>query len=87
MTRKKMTVISAIVFILSFGFMTMPFTTKFINKIEPHILGLPCFQFFIVASCVFFCLYLIFWYKMDVYLEDKEIRERTEKEGVNPDDK
>ncbi len=83
MTRKKLSIIMSVIFVLVFGFMTMPFSTKWINTLDPHIMGLPCMQFFIIATCLFFCVFLIVWYLLDTYYDNKEIKERDEREGVS----
>lgn len=72
MTRKKLYIIAAIFYVVVLGTVTLPFATKLIDRVEPHILGLPCMQFFILASAFTMAIGHIIWFNWECRIEDRE---------------
>ena len=82
MNKKVLYIISAIIYIIVLGCVTLPFSTKLIDRIEPHILGLPCLQFFIIASPVIMAIWLIIWFLWECKIENRELEKESNSEEV-----
>ncbi|MDR2162678.1 MAG: hypothetical protein LBO70_01855 [Clostridiales Family XIII bacterium] len=72
MTKKALYTLSAIIFILLMAFITLPPVTKMLERVEPHILGMPFFQFFLLAVPVTLACWLIVWFLLECRIEDRE---------------
>ncbi len=72
MSRKKLYTTAVIYFLIVIGFITMPPTVNLINRIEPYILGFPCFQFFILLTAVLIGVGLMAWFKLEEKIDNKE---------------
>ncbi|MDR0519258.1 MAG: hypothetical protein LBG82_04315 [Clostridiales Family XIII bacterium] len=81
MTRKTLYTISAIVYIALLSLVTVPPITALIDRVKPHILGLPCMQFFLIFVPLALAVWLIIWYLMEVRIQDREAAEAEKKEG------
>lgn len=71
MTRKILYGIFAVYFLALYAIMAFPPILAMIDKIEPHILGFPCAQFFILFDSVMFALGLMAFYLIEHRMEDK----------------
>ena len=71
MSRKILYGIFAVYFLALYAIMAFPPILATIDKIEPHILGLPCAQFFILFDAVMFALGLMVFYLIEYRMEDK----------------
>lgn len=76
MSRRVLYLIFSIYFLAVFALVTFPPLLAIIDTIEPHILGLPCAQFFILFSSIMTVLGLMAFYLIEYRIEDK----RYEKE-------
>jgi hypothetical protein len=81
MTRKTLYTISAIIYVALLGLVTVPPITALIDRVEPHILGLPCMQFFLLFVPLALALWLIVWYLMEVKIQDREAEQAERKKG------
>jgi hypothetical protein len=82
MTRKALTIISAIIFIALMALITLPPITDVLQRVHPYILGLPFFQFFMLAVPVALAIWLIIWFVLESKIEDRdEAREDAERGG------
>lgn len=79
MTRRILYTIFAIYFLALYALMAFPPILAIIDTIEPHILGLPCAQFFILFDSVMFALGLMAFYLIEYRMEDK-LYEKEQKE-------
>jgi hypothetical protein len=43
-----------------------------IDKIEPHVLGLPFFQFCLLASCFLMAFGLMAWFLLECRIENRQ---------------
>lgn len=75
MTKRTLYTIASIYFLITFGFVTFPFSTRLIDKIEPHIWGFPFFQFCLLASCVLMAIGLSAWFVLECKIENKQWQE------------
>lgn len=82
MTKRTLYILAAIYFLITFGFVTFPPTVRLIDKIEPHVLGLPLFQFCILASCFLMAIGLIIWFVWECKI-DKRQWEEDDREVMN----
>ncbi|MDR1042600.1 MAG: hypothetical protein LBL54_01695 [Clostridiales Family XIII bacterium] len=80
MTRKTLYIISAIVYIALLGLVTVPPLTALIDRVEPHILGLPCMQFFLIFVPVALAVWLVIWYLAEVKIQDREAAKQEREE-------
>ena len=78
--RVKLYIGFGIYFILCILFITLPSWTSVIDRIEPHILGLPCSQFCILFAAVMICIGLIAFYIMEGKIEDADRAKREAEE-------
>lgn len=81
MARKILNVIMVIIFAIMFFFLATPIGTPLVDKIEPHILGLPCYQAWILYGALFMSAMMIVWFLLESKFEDKEIEEAEKKEA------
>lgn len=72
MTKKTLYLLASIYFIITFGFIVFPPTVSMIDKIEPHVFGLPFFQFCLLASCFAMAIGLIVWFLIECRIENKQ---------------
>ena len=79
MSRETLYSISAVFFIAVIGFVTLPFSTRLIDKIEPRFLGMPFMQFCMLASTFALAVWLFIWLALECRIEDKAV-ENEEKE-------
>ena len=77
MNRKTLYTISAIFFIAILGFVSFPFSTKLIDRVEPHILGLPCMQFCLLFAAFGMAIWLIIWLALEIKIDDKAADEEN----------
>lgn len=75
MTKRTLYIIASIYFLITFGFITFPPIVSRIDKIEPHVLGLPFFQFCLLASCFLMAFGLIAWFLLEAKIENKQWEE------------
>jgi hypothetical protein len=80
MTRKTLYTISAVIYIALLSLVTVPPLTALIDRVEPHILGLPCMQFFLIFVPVALAVWLAVWYLLEVRIQDREAAEQEGKE-------
>jgi hypothetical protein len=71
MTRKGLYAISAIIFIVLMGLITVPPVTAVLDRVRPHILGMPFFQFFLIGVPVVLAVWLAVWFALECKIEDK----------------
>lgn len=69
MTRRQLYCRMLLYELIVVGFICFPPSVKWINRIEPHILGIPCFQFFILLCAVLIVLGLILWYVLENHID------------------
>ena len=72
MTKKTLYRIASVYFLITFGFIVFPPTVSLIDKIEPHVLGLPLFQFCLLASCFLMAIGLMVWFLLECRIENKQ---------------
>lgn len=72
MTKKTLYILASIYFIITFGFIIFPPIVSMIDKIEPHVLGLPFFQFCLLASCFLMAFGLIAWFLLECGIENNQ---------------
>ena len=82
MTKKTLYIGAAIYFLITFGFIVFPPTVALIDRVEPHILGLPLFQFCLLASCFLMAIGLVVWFLLEVKIESAQWK-KEDLEGVN----
>lgn len=75
MTKRTLYILASIYFLITFGFVTFPFSTRLIDKIEPHVLGLPFFQFCLLLSCFLMAIGLSIWFLAECKIENKQWEE------------
>jgi di/tricarboxylate transporter len=80
MTRKGLYTVSAIIFIALMALITVPPITAALERVTPHILGIPFFQFFLIGVPVAMAIWLAVWFVLECRIEDKaaEKAEKTE---------
>lgn len=83
MTKRKLYIGATIFYLVVFGTVTFPFATKLIDRVEPHILGLPCMQFFILASAFTMAIGHIIFYNLECRIEDKDAIQAAKGEVSN----
>ena len=72
MTKRTLYKRFAVYFIILGALMTFPPILSIIDTIEPHILGLPRAQFFILFVAVMIALGLMAFYLAEARIEDRE---------------
>ena len=78
MSRKALYTFSAIFFIVVLGFVTFPFSTKLIDRIEPHILGVPMMQFCMLFSAFAMAIWLAIWLALEGKIEARQSAKEKE---------
>lgn len=83
MSKKVLNTIMIVFYCVMFFFLASPIGQPLIDRIEPHILGLPCYQAWILYGSFLMALGLIVWYIADSKIEDRENIEveKTEEGG------
>ena len=72
MKKKVLYTVMIIFYCVMFGFLAVPGWQGLVNKIEPHILGLPCYQAWILYGSVLMAIGLIVWCLLDFKFDDEE---------------
>ncbi len=72
MTKKTLYICASIYFLITFGFIVFPPTVALIDRVEPHIMGLPCFQFCLLASCFLMAIGLMAWFLLECKIENAQ---------------
>lgn len=80
MKKKILYIVMIIFYVIMFGFLAVPGWQGLVDKIEPHILGLPCYEAWIVYGSLLMAIGLIVWTILDFKFDDEEIAE-AEKNG------
>jgi hypothetical protein len=70
MTRKGLYALSAVLYIALMALITLPPITKLLDHVRPHILGIPFFQFFLIAVPVAMAIWLAIWFLWECKIED-----------------
>lgn len=81
---KKLYIGGAIYFFCVYFFICSPPSLAVIDRINPHILGLPCSQFCILFAAFAIAIGLMVMYILEVRIEDREDAQNAE---VKNDDK
>lgn len=79
MNRKILYGIFAVYFLALYALMAFPPILAAIDTIEPHILGLPTAQFFILFDACMFAFGLMAFYLIEYRLEDKHYEDEGKK--------
>ena len=82
--KKVLYTIMIIFFLIMFSLLCLPFGLQITNHIEPHILGLPCYQACILYGSLLMAIAMCVWFLVECKIEDDERRDEEEKE-VNDD--
>jgi hypothetical protein len=83
MKKKTLYGISAVIYIVLLGLVTLPPCTAMLDKVSPRIIGFPFMQFFLLFVPLFLAVWLIIWYLLECKIEDKEAAEEEKKGGSN----
>jgi hypothetical protein len=78
MTRKKLYILSTIIYVALMGLITIPPVTQALDRVTPHILGVPFFQFFLIAVPVAMAVWLIIWFLWECKIDDANTRKSDE---------
>lgn len=82
MKKKVLYTVMILFYVVMFGFLAVPGWQGLVDKIEPHILGLPCYQAWIFYGSLLMAVGMIVWYVLDAKLEDNEIAKKKKNEEV-----
>ena len=80
MSKKVLTTVMVIFYCVMFFFLASPIGQPLIDRIEPHILGLPCYQAWILYGSFLMAIGLIVWFLAECKIEDGELAEEKDKE-------
>lgn len=72
MKKKVLYTVMIIFFVIMFGFLAVPGWQDLINTIEPHILGLPCYQAWIFYGSLLMAIAMIVWCLLDFKFDNEE---------------
>lgn len=72
MKKKVLYTVMIIFFVIMFGFLAVPGWQGLVNTIEPHILGLPCYQAWIFYGSLLMAIAMIIWCLLDFKFDDEE---------------
>ena len=78
MSKKALYTFSAIFFVVVLGFVTFPFSTKLIDKVEPYIFGVPMMQFCMLFSAFALAIWLAIWLALEGKIEARQRAEEKE---------
>lgn len=73
--KKILYTVMGIFYAVMFFFLAMPAGTAITDKIEPHILGLPHYQAWILYGSLLMAIGLIVWFLVECKIEDSEEEE------------
>lgn len=73
--------IMTIFYVVMLFFLAMPGGTALIDRVEPHILGLPCFQAWILYGSLLMAIALIIWFALECKIENNEREQEDKAEG------
>lgn len=80
MKKKVLYVVMISFFVVMFGFLAVPGWQGLVDRVEPHILGLPCYQAWIIYGSLLMAVALIIWCLLDFKFDDEEIAAAENKE-------
>lgn len=76
MKKKVLYTVMIVFFVIMFGFLAVPGWQGLVNTIEPHILGLPCYQAWIFYGSLLMAIGMIVWCLLDFKFDDEEAAKR-----------
>lgn len=87
MKKKVLYTVMIIFFIIMFGFLAVPGWQGLINRIEPHILGMPCYQAWIFYGSLLMAIAMIVWCLLDFKFDDEEEAAKAKTEKIETEAK
>ena len=83
MKKKVLYVVMISFFVVMFGFLAVPGWQGLVDRVEPHILGLPCYQAWIIYGSLLMAIALIVWCLLDFKFDDEEIAAAEKKKAAD----
>jgi hypothetical protein len=72
MNRKRLYILSTVVFAVIVLFITLPPVTLLLDRVRPRILGFPFMQFWLLAIPLLLSVWLIIWFVLECRIEDRD---------------
>lgn len=72
MKKKVLYIVEIAFFVIMFGFLAVPGWQGLVDRIEPHILGMPHYQGWIFYGALLMALAMIVWCLLDFKFDDEE---------------
>lgn len=70
--KKVLYTVMIIFYLVMFFFLAMPAGTAITDRVDPHILGLPCYQALVLYGSLLMAIGLMVWFLIECKIEDKE---------------